>query len=205
MLSILNNDENPAFTIRKHTKAASSGPLYKSLHPKSESTLAQQTRRDSTIQGPSHLTSTLACNYFMTSLWSYNGNSQHHRYQIDFVSQRCRTHLGKAHSDPSGLSLSPESTTHPDLRHSPSLQLKTIENTRKHQYICPYAASLACTARFTTSSHAARHGRKHTGIKSFQCPACNKTFSRRDNMKQHYRTHQAECVQSYEPVSDISS
>jgi uncharacterized Zn-finger protein len=204
MLSILNNDENPAFAVRKQTNAVSSGSFYKSLRPKSESTVLQPTRKASTIQGPSHPTSTLACNYFMASLWLYNGHSQHHRSQIDFSSQRYRTLFREAHSGLSGLSLPSQSTTHPDLRSSLRLQLNTTKSTR-HQYICPYATSHACTTRFTTSSHAARHGRTHTGIRSFQCPACNRMFSRRDNMKSHYRTHRAKCVETDKPVSDLNS
>ncbi|OJJ49662.1 hypothetical protein ASPZODRAFT_128155 [Penicilliopsis zonata CBS 506.65] len=61
--------------------------------------------------------------------------------------------------------------------------------TRKNKYPCPYAASHGCSATFTTSGHAARHGKKHTGEKSVHCPICNKAFTRKDNMKQHIRTH----------------
>ncbi|KAJ9311768.1 transcriptional regulator family: C2H2 zinc finger [Paecilomyces variotii] len=60
---------------------------------------------------------------------------------------------------------------------------------RKNKYPCPYAASHGCSATFTTSGHAARHGKKHTGEKSVHCPICNKAFTRKDNMKQHRRTH----------------
>ncbi|KAK5104240.1 hypothetical protein LTS08_002127 [Lithohypha guttulata] len=42
---------------------------------------------------------------------------------------------------------------------------------------------------FTTSGHAARHGKKHTGEKGVHCPVCDKAFTRKDNMKQHERTH----------------
>lgn len=60
---------------------------------------------------------------------------------------------------------------------------------RKNKYPCPYAATHGCSATFTTSGHAARHGKKHTGEKSVHCPICNKAFTRKDNMKQHIRTH----------------
>ncbi|KAJ5898327.1 hypothetical protein N7504_008615 [Penicillium tannophilum] len=60
---------------------------------------------------------------------------------------------------------------------------------RKNKYPCPYASSHGCSATFTTSGHAARHGKKHTGEKSVHCPICNKAFTRKDNMKQHIRTH----------------
>ncbi|KAI9497569.1 hypothetical protein BDB00DRAFT_803187 [Zychaea mexicana] len=48
-----------------------------------------------------------------------------------------------------------------------------------------------CRMVFTRSEHLARHARKHTGEKPFQCimPDCNKMFSRFDNMMQHTQTH----------------
>ncbi|EFR03670.1 hypothetical protein MGYG_06666 [Nannizzia gypsea CBS 118893] len=61
--------------------------------------------------------------------------------------------------------------------------------TKKNKHACPYAASHGCSATFTTSGHAARHGKKHTGEKRVHCPVCNKAFTRKDNMKQHQRTH----------------
>ena len=60
---------------------------------------------------------------------------------------------------------------------------------KKNKYPCPYGQSHNCSASFTTSGHAARHGKKHTGEKGVHCPVCNKAFTRKDNMKQHERTH----------------
>lgn len=60
---------------------------------------------------------------------------------------------------------------------------------KKNKYPCPYAQSHNCSATFTTSGHAARHGKKHTGEKGVHCPICDKAFTRKDNMKQHERTH----------------
>lgn len=62
---------------------------------------------------------------------------------------------------------------------------------KKNQYPCPHAARFNCADTFTTSGHAARHGKKHTGEKNILCPDCNKAFTRKDNMKQHQRTHQS--------------
>ena len=61
---------------------------------------------------------------------------------------------------------------------------------KKNQYPCPMAKQVGCTDFFTTSGHAARHAKKHTGKKDAYCPECNKAFTRKDNMEQHRRTHQ---------------
>lgn len=60
---------------------------------------------------------------------------------------------------------------------------------KKNSYPCPLAKTYACTDYFTTSGHAARHAKKHTGKKDAFCPECNKAFTRKDNMEQHRRTH----------------
>ena len=59
----------------------------------------------------------------------------------------------------------------------------------KKKYPCPHATRYGCSDTFTTSGHAARHGKKHTGEKNILCPTCKKAFTRKDNMKQHERTH----------------
>ena len=61
---------------------------------------------------------------------------------------------------------------------------------KKNQYPCPLAKEFSCSHFFTTSGHAARHAKKHTGKKDAFCPECNKAFTRKDNMEQHRRTHQ---------------
>jgi Zinc finger, C2H2 type len=78
----------------------------------------------------------------------------------------------------------------PSKSTKPSPQNATTSSTgKKNKYPCPYAASHNCSATFTTSGHAARHGKKHTGEKGVHCPICDKAFTRKDNMKQHERTH----------------
>ncbi|KAL5116540.1 hypothetical protein ACEQ8H_005536 [Pleosporales sp. CAS-2024a] len=62
---------------------------------------------------------------------------------------------------------------------------------KKNQYPCPMAKQIGCKDHFTTSGHAARHAKKHTGKKDAICPECNKAFTRKDNMEQHRRTHQS--------------
>jgi hypothetical protein len=61
---------------------------------------------------------------------------------------------------------------------------------KKNQYPCPLSKQFNCSDYFTTSGHAARHAKKHTGKKDAFCPECNKAFTRKDNMEQHRRTHQ---------------
>ncbi|KAF1930981.1 uncharacterized protein M421DRAFT_418469 [Didymella exigua CBS 183.55] len=62
---------------------------------------------------------------------------------------------------------------------------------KKNSYPCPMAKQFGCSDYFTTSGHAARHAKKHTGKKDAFCPECNKAFTRKDNMEQHRRTHQS--------------
>ena len=66
----------------------------------------------------------------------------------------------------------------------------TKQSGKKNQYPCPLAKEYSCSHFFTTSGHAARHAKKHTGKKDAFCPECNKAFTRKDNMEQHRRTHQ---------------
>jgi hypothetical protein len=65
------------------------------------------------------------------------------------------------------------------------------QRSKKNSYPCPMAKQFNCSDYFTTSGHAARHAKKHTGKKDAFCPECNKAFTRKDNMEQHRRTHQS--------------
>lgn len=60
---------------------------------------------------------------------------------------------------------------------------------KKNTYPCPLSKQYNCGEFFTTSGHAARHAKKHTGKKDAICPECGKGFTRKDNMEQHRRTH----------------
>ncbi|KAG8533230.1 uncharacterized protein KY384_002013 [Bacidia gigantensis] len=75
----------------------------------------------------------------------------------------------------------------------------------KKKYPCPHATAFNCSDTFTTSGHAARHGKKHTGEKNVQCPTCGKAFTRKDNMKQHERTHKGANAHSTAPTTTQSS
>nr|POE47379.1 transcriptional regulator nrg1 [Quercus suber] len=89
---------------------------------------------------------------------------------------------------PHRASTSPASEPSRVSAHSAASNAKT--QSKKNQYPCPMAKQFGCTDFFTTSGHAARHAKKHTGKKDAFCPECNKAFTRKDNMEQHRRTHQ---------------
>lgn len=75
----------------------------------------------------------------------------------------------------------------------------------KKKFPCPHAAKFSCSDTFTTSGHASRHGKKHTGEKSVICPTCKKAFTRKDNMKQHERTHKNAGMKSSATTSPTST
>lgn len=91
--------------------------------------------------------------------------------------------------EPAAPSLISEHSNSTNSKSSPSIHSASNPPAKKNKYPCPYATSHNCHATFTTSGHAARHGKKHTGEKGVHCPICNKAFTRKDNMKQHQRTH----------------
>lgn len=72
---------------------------------------------------------------------------------------------------------------------SPSSGQNSQKNQKKNAYPCPVSKQYSCQEYFTTSGHAARHAKKHTGKKDAVCPDCQKAFTRKDNMEQHRRTH----------------
>ncbi|KAI4239104.1 MAG: hypothetical protein LQ352_007821 [Teloschistes flavicans] len=108
------------------------------------------------------------------------------------------SHVGQ-HSSPTAASVSSTSQSNKERPASHSAGTQTSNTTSsasptdpkrpKKKFPCPHATRFACSDTFTTSGHAARHGKKHTGEKSVICPTCHKAFTRKDNMKQHERTH----------------
>lgn len=105
-------------------------------------------------------------------------------------------HLGNPASAPSSVAPPATGPITTPIATPVKIQSKTPPQTtsgptpgKKNKYPCPYAQAHSCSATFTTSGHAARHGKKHTGEKGVHCPVCNKAFTRKDNMKQHERTH----------------
>jgi hypothetical protein len=205
-ISILNNDDNPSFIIRS-SEPSSYGrspnprqPLY--LWPTSSS---GSYTRESAVFSPSSpsfsrqvapfshrppMTPSPEPNYpypqSARSASSYGSSSMSLSYptQSDRLSIKSITHPPPSRAEPA----SPESSLN-GAGDGPSSKVS-----KKNKYPCPYAASHDCSATFTTSGHAARHGKKHTGEKSVLCPICNKAFTRKDNMKQHKRTHRSVIV-----------
>lgn len=111
------------------------------------------------------------------SYLSLSSNQQSHH---SVTSDAAPTLLASSSSNSSSIPLSEEQ--------QPPAQSKS--SNKKNSYPCPLAKQLGCTDLFTTSGHAARHAKKHTGKKDALCPECNKAFTRKDNMEQHRRTHQ---------------
>lgn len=202
-VSILNNDDNPAFAVRSSHRSArhhspSSYPYpstyYQSSTPESRYGRTSESRAVSpmvprpTFDPVSESTQPASpgssdCSYdYMssttTSSYYQSGRPDSHTYSTSTAGYP-------------GKRLSANSVADPP---SPSTSIGGTKDTlapkpRKNKYPCPFAASHGCSATFTTSGHAARHGKKHTGEKSVHCPICNKAFTRKDNMKQHIRTH----------------
>ncbi|KAK2742570.1 hypothetical protein FQN57_005196 [Myotisia sp. PD_48] len=205
MISILNNDDNPAFAVR---------PVQLAKHQTDPLPYAtQQLRHWPGSEGyngqyhPERLSPELASARSTESPYHYRMTPSPEPPAHPFGQlPKMATYppLGgprdamSPHSSYSRLSV--ERIMAKDRRRSgeplspqPSLSglsdMKTPKINKKNKYPCPYAISHSCPATFTTSGHAARHGKKHTGEKSVLCPVCKKAFTRKDNMKQHRRTH----------------
>ncbi|KAI9041596.1 C2H2-type zinc finger protein [Aspergillus affinis] len=204
-VSILNNDDNPSFAVRSAPRIIrhQSSPTYpypseqprqavgldyrygssysgspavsprvtrQQFDPVSEAT--QPTSPGSSDCSYDYTTSASTGSYFQQSRQEYHG------YSSTMPAPEKRLSANSMVDPPS-----------PPTSIGGSKDTTAARGTRKNKYPCPFAASHGCSATFTTSGHAARHGKKHTGEKSVHCPICNKAFTRKDNMKQHIRTH----------------
>jgi hypothetical protein len=125
----------------------------------------------------------------------YAQHHQQHQQQSFFPSQKEMavyapvTHTtGPLPYHPSGAAFFGAPVQLEDIQNSPAA---ANPRTKKNSYPCPVAKQYNCVDFFTTSGHAARHAKKHTGKKDAFCPECNKAFTRKDNMEQHRRTHQS--------------
>ncbi len=64
---------------------------------------------------------------------------------------------------PATLHTPPTSAPAPSNQPTTSPTTNAAPPPKKNKYPCPYSQSHNCQATFTTSGHAARHGKKHTG------------------------------------------
>lgn len=206
-VSILNNDDNPSFAVRSapilsRHHSSPSCPYqtehqhppahdYRSnvnVYPDSPAVSPRMMRRpfdpvSEAVQHPTSPGSSDSSHDYMANPHAAFYPQQHSRqdfyaYPPTMLPSERRLSMPSPAEPPS-----------PQTSLSGSRDSTQTRGSRKNKYPCPYAASHSCTATFTTSGHAARHGKKHTGEKSVHCPICNKAFTRKDNMKQHIRTH----------------
>jgi uncharacterized Zn-finger protein len=216
IVSILNNDDHPSFAVRSNprlTRTNSSPSHYPQQQhphqlplpisdPQYARPLASSKSPSASPRGKPHLFNPVAESVQPTSPGSSDGSaydyltsqpssSAYHPYARQDLRRdpfRYPSRGPAAPRTPPEIHASTASTA-TDAKSSHSQPGSSRGTGRKNKYPCPYATSHGCSATFTTSGHAARHGKKHTGEKSVHCPICNKAFTRKDNMKQHIRTH----------------
>lgn len=203
MVSILNNDDNPSFAVRptRSTKQNSTAPYPYQSHPQRISPPEYRFSPycDSLVsprctQPPLDPFSSHSAAQSVSARppeYSYNLTASTHA-PPPLSGYRRELSIYPHATTSSRILPTVTSPTEPLSPRTPlggPTELASSRVNRKNKYPCPYAASHGCSATFTTSGHAARHGKKHTGEKSVHCPICNKAFTRKDNMKQHRRTH----------------
>jgi Zinc finger, C2H2 type len=91
-------------------------------------------------------------------------------------------------SPPPSASASSQRPTTPQASGSLRSRRAPVKSS-KNTYPCPLGHQFNCDRYFTTSGHAARHAKIHSGEKNIICPDCDKRFARKDNMDQHRKTH----------------
>ncbi|KAJ5799403.1 transcriptional regulator family: C2H2 zinc finger [Penicillium psychrosexuale] len=206
IVSILNNDDNPSFAVRSAPRLSrthiSSSQYPHSERPPSPISDPQYTRPAASSQSPA--TSPRGSRHHSDAVTEVAqpaspGSSDGSAY--DYLTSQPSSYHPYARQDPRREPYRFPARGPAAPRTSPETRSTTSETAsqtgatrgtgRKNKYPCPYAASHGCSSTFTTSGHAARHGKKHTGEKSVHCPICNKAFTRKDNMKQHIRTHRS--------------
>lgn len=218
IVSILNNDDNPSFAVRSAPRLSrtQTSPSYYSEQQPPPVSDAQQARSHAASESPAasprgtrHSFAPVNETIQPVSPGSSDGSA------YDYITSQPSAYHPYARQDPRREPYRFPARGPAAPRTPPETRSSASETTsqpgagrstgRKNKYPCPYAASHGCAATFTTSGHAARHGKKHTGEKSVHCPICNKAFTRKDNMKQHIRTHRThsdEMRSTSEPEND---
>ena len=51
---------------------------------------------------------------------------------------------------------------------------------------------LPFSRRFSRSDELSRHKRSHSGVKPYQCAACEKKFARSDHLAKHVKIHRGQ-------------
>ncbi|PKU26724.1 krueppel-like factor 15 [Limosa lapponica baueri] len=54
------------------------------------------------------------------------------------------------------------------------------------------STSLPFSCRFSRSDELSRHKRSHSGVKPYQCAACEKKFARSDHLAKHVKIHRGQ-------------
>ncbi|KAF1833600.1 hypothetical protein BDW02DRAFT_500317 [Decorospora gaudefroyi] len=170
-------------SLQSRTSSYSSSPIGSPPTPR----LVRSDSSDSNMQTPSPITPDFAFEQSMDSpVFSQNAFFAPHRDMSFPLHQQTGPlpyHTANA-SQPGYFRPEPLPEQHAD-------PLPLNQRPKKNSYPCPMAKQFGCSDYFTTSGHAARHAKKHTGKKDAFCPECNKAFTRKDNMEQHRRTHQS--------------
>lgn len=191
-VSLLNDHEPPNYLARLNSFAPSLRSRTSSYDSSSIGSpptpqLVRSHSSDSSMQTPSPITPDFVFENQDPSDYS----------QTSFFPQQKDPMYPSAHPIPSALPY-PGQQAHPvfypqppPAEHPQAAQAQQNGRPKKNQYPCPMAKQYNCPDFFTTSGHAARHAKKHTGKKDAVCPECLKAFTRKDNMEQHRRTHQS--------------
>jgi hypothetical protein len=181
-VSLLNDHEPPNYLVRLSSFAPSLRSRTSSYDSSSIGSpptpqLVRSTSSDSTsMQTPSPITPDFA----------FEGQESSDYTQTSFFPQQKEMfpHMSQSYNNaqPQHPVYYSQSQMMDTTASAPSAAAQLNGRPKKNQYPCPMAKSIGCKDFFTTSGHAARHAKKHTGKKDAVCPECNKAFTRKDNM-----------------------
>jgi hypothetical protein len=125
-------------------------------------------------------------------------NASHCR--LNDIAQTAPMHAWNAAGSPINLCHEEQQSPSSLPRPLPRQSQPTLQEHAKKRHLCPGAGKYQCSERFTTSGHAQRHLKKHTGQKTHFCRSCKQSFARADNLRQHqqtdrhHRSHQSQHV-----------